>query len=187
MGTTVTTNLQLIKPDINEKIKEDLPTWPGWADQNADNCDTIDALFRDDTNTYAGTWTALSVNPTLGSGGFVETKYWRLFPRMVVGHFRIFTGTAGFAAGTGLYKISVPFAVDPQLDGFNDSFVCGHAIMFDSDNVTTSQDMLVVYNVANDALYLRPSGGGSWNPTSPVTIAQSDRISGYFMYPTQAA
>lgn len=187
MATTVTPNLALIKPDDAEKIKEDLPTFPGWAKQNELNCDTIDGLFRDDTSTYAGTWTAQSVNPTLGSGGFVETKYWRLFPRMVVGHFRIFTGGAGFAGGTGLYRISVPFAVDPQLDGFSDSFVCGHAILFDNDSVVNSQDMLVVYNVGNDVLYLRPSAGGSWNPTSPITLAQNDRISGYFMYPTQAA
>lgn len=185
MGVTVTTNLSLIKPDVDESIKQNLPTFNGWSSHNSSNCDIIDALFRASSHTYTLTWTGTS-NPTLGTGGFLEGKYVRVSPRMVFGHFRMFTGGAGFAVGSGTYKFNTPSAATPaaELKTFDDNFTVGKAILLDADNVVTCQNMLVVYNIVADALFLRPSAGGTWNPTSPITIAQNDRVSGYFMYPT---
>ncbi len=187
MGTTITTNLGLIKPDGSESIKEALPTFPGWAAQNEDNCDIIDSLFRNSGLTWTPAWTGSTGNPTLGSGGTIEGKYLRVFPRMVVGFFRIFTGGAGFAAGSGTYRISVPATIASELDTFNDSLPIGKAAILDNDTVANCSNMLVMYSTAVDLITFRPSSGGVWSATSPFTLAQNDRVSGYFMYPTSDA
>lgn len=188
MGTTVTTNLGLIKPDIDESIKENLPTFPGWAAQNASNCDKIDSLFRASTSTYTLNWTASTSNPTLGSGGFTEGKYIRLFPRMTFVFFRIFMGGAGFATGSGHYRINLPFAVDPAVAAFTaEGLTIGKAIFQDASAVLTSSVFLVDYLNTSSVCIFRPSAGGLWDNASPVVPAQNDRISGYVMYPTSDA
>lgn len=187
MGTTVTTNLGLIKPDDDEKIKEDLPSFAGWATQNGLNCDKIDSLFRASTHTYSPAWTGAVGNPVLGAGGFVEGKYIRLFPRIVVGFFRIFAGGAGFSAGSGTYRISVPATMDTSLDTFADTVPVGKAALYDDSTVANGSNMLVTYNTATDLFNLRISSGGSWTNAAPITMAQNDRLSGYFMYPTSDA
>src|SRR4051812_18444787 len=116
MGKTITSNLSLIKPDLNESIKQALPTFDGWASENGTNCDTIDSLFRHTTHTYTPVWTTdTGPNPTLGAGGFIEGKYIRLYPKMVIGYIRISVGGAGFAAGTGLYRLTPPCTLAAEL------------------------------------------------------------------------
>lgn len=187
MGTTVTTNLALIKPDINERIQESLPTWVGWAAQNGSNCDKIDGLFRASTHSWTPTWTASS-NPTLGTGGFIEGKYLRLFPRLVIGFFRIFAGTTGFSAGSGSYSISVPAAapIASELDSFNSELTIGKATFLDASAVATCGAFNVCYSPPSDVMFLRQTTNDTWTAASPVAMAQSDRLSGYFMYPTSA-
>lgn len=187
MGTTTTQNLSLIKPDALESIKEDLPSFPGWADQNADNCDTLDGLFRVTTHTYTPTWDTSGTNPTLGSGGFVEGKYIRMMPRMVLGFFRIYTGTTGFSAGTGLYRITKPVAVATELGGFNSEIAVGKASFHDASAVATSSAWTVMYSSSSGLLFLRLPVGDGWTVSSPVALGQGDRISGYFYYPTSVA
>lgn len=185
MGTTVTTNLGLIKPDTAESIKANLPTFAGWAAQESSNMDAIDGLFHDDFGTYTLNWTASSVNPTLGAGGFTEGKWIRVFPRMAFVFFRIFTGGAGFATGTGTYRVNLPFNIDAALIGFDtDSPPLGKAVFFDASAVLTSSVFLPIYSQGVNTAIFRPSSGNVWNDTTPVVPAQNDRISGYFMYPT---
>lgn len=184
MGTTVTPNLGLIKPDGDEKIKEDLPTFPGWASQNEDNCDTIDSLFKATNTTYTVNWTGSGSNPVLGAGGFTEGKYIRLFPRMVVGHFRILTGGAGFTVGSGAYRLNLPVAPDADLLTFDDSFPIGKAVLLDVDTIANNTNLVVMYQISSGLAILRPPAGNFWSPTDPITLAQNDRLSGYFIYPT---
>lgn len=186
MGTTVTTNMGLIKPDLQEKIKQDLPSYAGWASQNASNMDKIDNLFRATTHTYTPTWIGSTGNPTLGAGGFVEGKYIRLFPRMVVCFIRIYTGGAGFATGSGTYNFTVPVAVPPELDGMQNHFACGKAVLHDDSSAATSSVFNIIYGVASDVLFFNLPTNDVWTATNPITLAQQDRLSGYFMYPTSA-
>jgi len=187
MGTTVTTNLALIKPDSNESIKANMPTFPGWAVQNGLNCDKLDSLFRHtSTHTWTPTWTADTTNPTLGAGGFTDGKYIRLYPRLVIGYFRLFTGVAGFAAGSGLYGFSLPVAPDPALLTMNDSFILGRGYIHDNDAAATSTASVLIYRIADNTLVFRGHAGDYWRNTSPMTLSQSDRASGYFIYPTVA-
>lgn len=187
MGITVTTNLGLIKPDINESIKQALPTFNGWASQNAANMDAIDALFRASTGTYTPTWGATTTPPTLGTAGFTEGKYVRLFPRMVYVFFRIFAGGAGFAAGTGSYTVSLPpVAIDPAFGvvNFSDVVPLGKMIFQDNSAVLTSSVFPLNYSPTPNILLGSASVGGTWSATVPVVPAQNDRFSGYFIYPT---
>jgi hypothetical protein len=188
MGTTVTTNLGLIKPDVDEKIQEDLPTFAGWATQNGVNCDTIDGLFRKNTTAYSVSLTASSVNPTLGAGSISSGQYLRLFPRMVIGFFRINVGGAGFATGTGDYRINLPVAYDPVLkasDGGGRFQPVGKAIFRDASAVATSSVFTIVYNPIPDAMSFSLAQGDQFANTFPP--AQNDCLSGFFMYPTAAA
>lgn len=185
MGTTVTSNLGLIKPDTDESIKPDGPM-PGWADQNADNMDTIDALFRASTGTYSVTFTAATTNPTLGTGGFTEGKWVRLFPRMVIVFFRVVAGST-FTAGSGDYRINLPFAMDASLIGSDGgrTLPVGKAIFWDSNNVVASSAFLCLYDPVNNWVEFELSQGDIFASSYPM--AASDRLSGYLMYPTSDA
>ena len=188
MGTTVTTNLGLIKPDTDEKIKEDLPTFTGWAAQNAANMNIIDSLFRASVHSYTPVWgSSGGVAPTLGAGGTIEGKYIRLWPRMVKVFFRIFTGGAGFNPGTVSYTLTLPVAIDPSFAAFSHTVPLGKMIFHDSGTAATSSVMPLIYSPTSDRMFARPSEGGTWSATLPVIPGQSDRYSGYFSYPTAVA
>lgn len=185
MGTTVTTNLSLIKPDTDESIKATGP-FVGWAAQNAANMDTIDTLFRASVHTWAPNWTAESGGFTLGSGGFVEGKYLRLWPKMVIAHFRLFVGGAGFAPGTGKYRMSLPFFTANELNGLNFEFPIGKAAILDFDTVANCSILLVNYDITLGLATFRSPGGNYFQPTNPFTLAQNDRVSGYFVLPVSS-
>lgn len=187
MGTTVTPNLGLIKPDTDEQIQSG-GGFAGWAAQNAANMDTIDALFRASTGTYTLNFTATTVNPTLGAGGFAEGKYLRLFPRMVIAYFRIFTGGAGFATGTGEYRVNLPFTMDNEFqasDGGGRLTPLGKACFHDNNNVVASSVFPCLYSPIPNVIAFGLSQGGMFQNTHP--LEQNDRLSGYFIFPTNDA
>lgn len=190
MGITVTPNLGLIKPDIAELIQDGLPTFAGWPDQNADNMDAIDALFRNDTSSFAPGFSAGGMAVTLGSTGFQEGKLVRLFGRLCVGYLRISMGTTGFAPGAGTYRINAPSPAPHFATEFTtlfESVPIGKAILLDNDNVATSTVMTMHFDLGTAGIHFRSHLGALWNPTTPITLAQGDRVSGYFMYPTTDA
>lgn len=188
MGVTVTTHLGLIKPDQAEKIKEDLPTFPGWATQNESNCDAIDPVFRRTTHSWTPTWTTdVASNPVLGAGGFLEGKYIRLWPRMVHGYIRIFCGGAGFTTGTGLYRLSLPTTIAPELITMNAVVPVGKAYLHDVGTVATSTVFVMLYDTANNVFTFRRHDGDFWRSTAPITLAVNDRFSAFFSYPTSDA
>src|SRR4051812_48509711 len=141
MGTTVTSNISLIKPDDDESIKANMPTFAGWAAQNAANMDKVDSLFKSTTTTYSPAWTGATTNPVLGTSGFVEGKYARLWPRMVTVYIRIFTGTAGFTGGSGTYALSLPLTPDPQFSTAFDSIAVGKSILLSAASTVNTNNM----------------------------------------------
>jgi hypothetical protein len=187
MGTTVTPNLSLIKPDRNESIKANLPTFAGWAVQQGLNADAIDAVFRNSSHSFTPVWTADVTNPTLGTGGFVQGKWLRLHPRMVLYYYQIFMGTTGFSAGSGFYQLTLPVAVATEMTTINDSTGIGKAHYFDSDAVATSTAFTAMYNQIGAQMFMKKPDGDAWRSTTPVTPGQSDRLTGYAIYPTGAA
>jgi hypothetical protein len=186
MGTTVTPNLGLIKPDDGENIAPNLPTYLGWPTHNVTNCDKIDALFRKDSSTYTLNLTGSSSNPTLGATGLLEGKYARVFPRMVFVWFRIYLGSTGFLAGSGTYRINGPSTFDAILAAGDSSrsIPVGKAVFRDASAVATSSAFMVVYDPASNTFNFVQSQGGLF---TSAQAGQDDRISGYFMYPTTDA
>jgi len=187
MGTTLTTNLGLIIPDADEKIQEDLPTYDGWASQNADNMDNVDRLFRFTNTTYVPVLTAIGGAHTLGAGGFITGKYMRVMPSLVVGHILFYAGGAGFVAGVSDYRISVPLAMEPDIAALTDTIPVGKGILYDDSAAATSSVLVVLYHVASNTFVCRDPSGGPFGATSPITLAQQDRFSLYFCYPTSVA
>ena len=193
MGTTVTPNLGLIKPDTAESIKQvAVPPSDGWALQNSVNCNKIDALFRAASNTISPAFAASGGGLTLGSGGFIQGKTTRVFPRMAVGNFIIDFGAAGLAAGTGFYKYSnIDPSFDPIFTGGNFSnnggIPVGKAVYYDSSSAATSNVFDCIYDLVNNWIFFRCPDGSLWGASNPVAIGQLDRLSGYIMYPTTDA
>jgi hypothetical protein len=187
MGTTITTNLGLIKPDVDESIKQNLPTFNGWSAQNAANMDKVDALFRMAGATYTLNWTADTTAPTLGAGGFTEGKYLRVTPRLVIVFFRLYAGTAGFLPGSSTYKFNLPTGIAPEFNTVADNIPCGKATLLDNSTVLSSSNMGVVYIPSTQRFFMRPTVGGVFNGVNPIAFTNDDRVSGYLMYPTADA
>src|SRR3954464_2000207 len=177
MGTTVTSNLGLIKPDDDESIKAVVsPPSDGWVVQNAANMNVIDALFRASNGTYTLNLTA-TVNPTLGTSGFTEGKYTRLWPRMVFVFFRFYMGTAtGFLAGTGSYRINVPFTLDATMIAADPtrSLPIGRALFKDNSAAVTSSVLIPLYDCTNNNVAFGKANGGLLGNTD---VGNDDRVS----------
>jgi hypothetical protein len=186
MGTTATTNLALIKPDDNESIKQNLPTFNGWATQNAANCNVLDGLFRHTTSSYTPTFTGSGGNPTLGSGGSVSGKWIRLFPRVVLVEFRVDLGGAGLALGSGTYGLTLPVAPAAELLTLDNSFPVGKCFLDDNSNAANSTTMTTMISNTG-VMFFRPPSASVWTPTNPFALGTSDKMSGYALYLTSAA
>jgi hypothetical protein len=124
---------------------------------------------------YTPALTAVTTNPTLGTGSFAEARYQLLQKRVFV-EGAIFFGSAGAAAGTGAYRISVPSAISIK----SNNAAIGYGLFYDASagyvyypltawyiSATTFQ--LVVASPAYTAASVLSS-------TVPVVPANSDQI-----------
>lgn len=66
------------------------------------------------TTSYAPTLTAFTTNPTLGTGSSTSGRYTKI-GSLVAGHGLITFGSSGVNAGSGVYFVSLPTAVDASL------------------------------------------------------------------------
>lgn len=177
MGTTVTPNLSLIRPDSNEPI-------PNWPAQNGSNMDTLDALFKSSQGVWIPTFTGDTTNPTIGSGGFIEGRWLRLWPKMIFAHMRINMGGAGFLAGSGRYRFTLPFTPSIEMQVFNQEYPIGKAIVTSAASVANSAVMEALYDISTTTMVFRSSGGNYMQSTIPFTWAQNDKLSCHLMFPT---
>lgn len=106
-----------------------MATWtapPTWVAGEIVTAALLNAHVRDNLlsigqawTAYTPTLTASSVNPTLGATP-TQTGYYLSVGKLVVCRGRLAVGGAGFAAGTGDYRVSLPVAasltvVNPRL------------------------------------------------------------------------
>lgn len=75
----------------------------------------ISQLIGYKRNTYTPVLTAVTVNPTLGTGSTQEGFFYRL-GKIILVWWHIKFGSAGAAAGTGSYRISVPVTGETMFD-----------------------------------------------------------------------
>lgn len=69
------------------------------------------------TGTYTSTLTAVTTNPTLGSGGSASGRYTLFGGKFCALHATITFGTSGANAGSGQYLIALPFACSSAVSG----------------------------------------------------------------------
>lgn len=127
--------------------------------------------------TYTPVLTALTTNPTLGTGGSTTGRYYRI-GKLVIGHFGVFFGTAGAAAGSGEYRVSIPVTI---ASGW---IICGHGWAIDADGPMRAFQL----ERGTDGNYLSMNQGDAvanqhwFRNNVPWTWTNNDYIRGQFMY-----
>lgn len=118
--------------------------------------------------------TASTTNPTLGTGSSQTGRYGRV-QKFVYGQGQISFGTAGVAAGSGFYYVSLP--VTSQAGGT----LIGTFQLYDSSATATYFGFLVGDTTARCLLYYNNPASVVTN-AAPFTWAASDFIRVQFYY-----
>lgn len=131
---------------------------------------------------YTPALTASTTNPTLGSGS--KAVGWYVYgpgPSVTYSFFVKF-GTAGVAAGSGQYFISLPVTAADAHSG--DQPAMGTAMIRDN-SVPTNNDGTVYIpgSSLTQASILVSAGGGTVSNNIPWTWAASDYLAGTITYP----
>tara|TARA_R110000868_G_scaffold62841_1_gene189764 strand:- start:795 stop:1295 length:501 start_codon:yes stop_codon:yes gene_type:complete len=137
---------------------------------------------------YTPALTSSGTQPVLGTGSIATGKYVQI-NKFVFGYFNIAFGTSGITAGTGNYLISLPRPSSRTTGAFWE-YNIGTGTFGDASG---GNDFMVKFNF-NDANTIIAYYWTSFNAqlaavsaTAPVTIAASDRFSGFFCYEAATA
>ena len=124
---------------------------------------------------YTPALTAVTTNPTLGTGSFQEGRYQLLQKRAFV-EGAIFFGSSGAAAGTGAYRISVPSAISIK----SNNAQIGFGLFYDSSAGFVFYPMQAFYISATTFSLVVSSpayfASSILSSTVPVVPANSDQI-----------
>lgn len=183
MATETTPNLGLIKPVLGSGE-------PGsnWPLQNEINMDKLDGVLAYETGTYTPSWTATS-NPTLGTNGYVRGRYVVFHDRIVHLWIEIFTGTASFNPGSGIYGLSFPAGLEPDaslhalLEFISDEDPQGFAYFRDQSTPGNNAVGTILNVTSTNVMRVRNQAGSSvWSNTNPFTMTNLDSASFYATY-----
>ena len=137
----------------------------------ADTLNTIGAA----SVSYTPALTAVTTNPTLGTGSFAGGTYQQIQDRAFV-EGAIFFGSSGAAAGTGAYRISVPSAISIK----SNNSAIGYGLFYDSSAGFIFYPMQAFYISATtfSLVVASPaySAASVLGSTIPVVPANSDQI-----------
>lgn len=136
--------------------------------------------------TYTPTLTA-TVNPTLGTGGSITADY-ILRQGYVKIRWNILFGSAGVAAGTGTYQISLPTVLGVPL-GIDADWASQHPIgkarLRDSNVPTIAYNWHCVTDLSfPDKILVKGDTGSAMAATVPWTWAANDSAQGICEYKT---
>ena len=124
--------------------------------------------------TYTPALTASTTNPTLGTGSSVSGRYGQV-NKIVCGQGQINFGTAGVAAGSGLYFVSLP--IQAQSSGK----VIGQFQFYDSSAFAVYIGTLISDTVFRSLMYYNNPASVTSN-AAPFTWAANDFIRYTFQY-----
>ena len=125
--------------------------------------------------TWTPALTASTTNPTLGTGSVQAGRYGRI-QKTVFGHAVIAFGTAGVAAGTGFYFISLPITAQ------NAVATIGSGWILDSSTSLVRHVILYSDTVNRAALWLDNTTAFAVGAGNPWPWAASDQIRVDFQY-----
>ncbi len=153
---------------------------------------TLTAAFwntevRDAVNGIQAAWvsytpalTATTTNPTLGTGSTTNGSYLQI-GKDVTGSAEIVWGTAGVAAGTGNYNISLPVAM--VASAATAGRFIGQGVIFDSSAAAAAQwYQISLISISSTTCRGVIQGFTVQSATSPVVPAASDQIRIQFSY-----
>jgi hypothetical protein len=137
---------------------------------------------------YTPVLTAATTNPTLGTGSNSTARYLKV-GRLVIYTFSITFGTSGTAAGSGEYRVSLPFgrasSSSPPAD-----FPPGMVRLFDSSASATAivpARMIATTNFIMQYPSTWPATGTSTvNQAAPWAWDASDSIRGQIIYEAES-
>lgn len=132
---------------------------------------------------YTPTLTAVTTNPTLGTGSEATGRYTQI-GKTVIATARFTFGTSGVNAGSGAYRISLPVSAETST-GLN--FVTGSYWALDSSTNGVNIGITMVGGTATDVRLFYPAtwpNGASVEmaSTAPWTWAASDQLRASFTY-----
>jgi hypothetical protein len=124
-------------------------------------------------DTYTPTWTASSVNPSIGNGT-ITGKYLALGGKCVL--FAV-TITAGSTTtyGTGSYSVSLPLSADTGYQGVINVFALDGASVYNGVGYIDSSTTTTL-STQHESL------AGAYNSTTPFTFGSGDKIHVFGVY-----
>lgn len=126
---------------------------------------------------YTPSLTASTTNPTLG-GGASAGGAWVAIGRVVIYRFAITFGGAGAAAGSGIYRVSLP---RPPANT-NNIIPVGECWLYDSNLATSRVAGLFIEGASPGYAIIRADNVIAVNEVSPWTWASGDTIAGTLVY-----
>ncbi len=166
-----------------------LKDFPGVNGANLDDIDALagPCLITHPLTAYTPVLSAVTTAPTLGTtGALLRGFYYRIFDQIYTwGEFRFGTG---FAAGSGIYTISLPFPAN-SLVGVNTNIgsspVVGDGLVFDDSLDAGRQQVTVHLRTTSQLMFgTRMNSGGNRevDHTAPITWAALDGITWFARY-----
>lgn len=153
-------------------------TVPPAATFNTEIRDAL-TLLQAAWTSYTPALTAVTTNPTLGTGG--ASGAYNQAGKTITGNGRIAFGASGSTAGSGLYAVSVPVAI--LAADVTGGGVIGSGIYFDSSAAAAAQYYHVdLIAVSSTTCRLIIHQSGAMSAVNPVIPAASDAIRFQFDY-----
>jgi hypothetical protein len=194
MGTTLTTNLELIKPNVAGEPKKN---WPAQWGTSADKLDTEVQAAKDrltviesSLTAYVPQLLALITNPNIGSTGTAEGFWTRLNLNIIKVWIRfLFSGT-GIDPGNGNYSVTLPFK--PLADGLTSGNSLnagqflgqGYARDFSTaaNNALFFVQLSSVASASNAVRFFLPGTSAAIDDDTPFVWAVNDSLNMSFEY-----
>ena len=126
------------------------------------------------SETYTPAWTASTTNPVIGNGS-ISGIYQRI-NKLIVGQIFIVCGSTT-TYGTGFYRFSVPFAI-----GNNNVTMANLQLLDGSAGYAAYIGMGIPVTPGGTTVEFRTHGAGTFTPTVPITLGNTDQIRVQFIY-----
>jgi len=125
-------------------------------------------------NSYTPAWTASTTNPVIGNGS-ISGNYQQI-NKWVVGQIFIICGSTT-TYGSGFYRFSVPVNIS-----VNASTMAYLQLLDGSAGYSAYIGMGIPVISGGNTIEFRTHGAGTFTPTVPITMANTDQIRIQFIY-----
>lgn len=125
-------------------------------------------------NSYTPAWTASTTNPAIGNGSI--SGYWSRINKLIIGQIFIVCGSTT-TYGTGFYRFSVPTNISAQM-----STMANLQLLDGSAGYAAYIGAGIPVTPGGNTVEFRTHGAGTFTPTVPITLGNTDQIRVQFIY-----